>query len=469
MAGDQFEVVFTAPWDPIAFRRGDALGLRAFTDELAERIAPGLSNRTWDARWISLLAWCLFCSDAAWRQSGGRAVSTRVDAASRYAWLRPLELMWVARTLSLTSDDGRGRQLPGQRRVRIWLAGNRRSPQFAMSSDQYRGYRQTGPYGAYRVVFRRTPGLTIGGDGWSPGPIARALADRVEDNLGSARIGLRELTQERARWGAWAGKEDVWWQKRWESFIGGSARTAERTLPTQRDKPTRIEEYEQIRELLFGEKTRVHATLPNAARRRKVADVMAATRATTHGGLCAEIARKLRHEAPEIQILPAFSRLADRGIELMEASYGVVHRSGSPKGMAVRDLLDEPEIRRGCDALRAAAVQWQKRESSFDAGFRHVGSADRFANAVNQRSSLGVLRGLLSHHRTAGGGLRWLYLHEDRAVLNSAFQIGESARYGFRLWALARLAIQCGVLHRLPTGVARRDVAEGDLLEEEGA
>lgn len=48
---------FTAPWESVPIRRGDALGLRAGTDYFADIIAPGLSNGTSDARWITLLSW----------------------------------------------------------------------------------------------------------------------------------------------------------------------------------------------------------------------------------------------------------------------------------------------------------------------------------------------------------------------------------------------------------------------------
>lgn len=60
---------FTAPWDPVLIRRGDALGLRAGADYFAELLAPGLSNASSDARWISLLSWCLMWShdQSRWR------------------------------------------------------------------------------------------------------------------------------------------------------------------------------------------------------------------------------------------------------------------------------------------------------------------------------------------------------------------------------------------------------------------
>ena len=48
---------FTAPWEPVVVRRGDALGLRALADQFAEAMA--LSNRVRDGRWVTILAWSL--------------------------------------------------------------------------------------------------------------------------------------------------------------------------------------------------------------------------------------------------------------------------------------------------------------------------------------------------------------------------------------------------------------------------
>ncbi|MEO6381548.1 MAG: hypothetical protein ABIO35_06000 [Nitrobacter sp.] len=177
-------LLFTEPWDPIVVRRGDPLGLLALTNVFAETVAPGLSNRVRDGRWVTILAWCLVRSQQVFHASGSRSVSTRADQNRRYAWLRPLELMWVARTIALAEDDWKERPLAGRRRVQSWYEdySDRRdcADRFGMSVDQFRAYRQTGPYGAYRVAFRKWPGMTIGGDGWTPGPAVNKLAKWLE-------------------------------------------------------------------------------------------------------------------------------------------------------------------------------------------------------------------------------------------------------------------------------------------------
>jgi hypothetical protein len=112
---------------------------------------------------------------------------TRAQQQDRYAWLRPLELMWVARTIAL-ADDWRDRSLTGQRCVRPWYEfDDQASDRFGMSADQFRAYRQTGMYGGYRVVLRRWPGMTVSADGWTPGPATMRLARWLNGKLGSAR------------------------------------------------------------------------------------------------------------------------------------------------------------------------------------------------------------------------------------------------------------------------------------------
>ena len=180
-------LLFTAPWEPVVVRRGDALGLRGLADVFADAVAPGLSNRVRDGRWVTILAWCLARSQQAFHASGGRSVATRSQQQARYAWLRPLELMWVARTIAL-ADDWKHRSLSGQRRVRPWYEDDEQSAdRFGMSPDQFRAYRQTGMYGAYRIAFRAWPGLTVSGDGWTPGPVTQRLAKWLDERLGSAK------------------------------------------------------------------------------------------------------------------------------------------------------------------------------------------------------------------------------------------------------------------------------------------
>jgi hypothetical protein len=67
----------------------------ALADRLGDALAPDFSNRITDGRWLTILAWCLCRSHAAFHKTGRRNVDNRLLARERYTWLRPLELMWV--------------------------------------------------------------------------------------------------------------------------------------------------------------------------------------------------------------------------------------------------------------------------------------------------------------------------------------------------------------------------------------
>lgn len=115
---------FAAPWEPVPMRRGDALGLRAGADYFADIIAPGLNNGSSDARWITLLSWCLKWSHVARHNAGSGDLSRRDDQRGRYAWLRPLEILWIDRTLEFGQTTG---QLRGRRSIERWHKENRKT------------------------------------------------------------------------------------------------------------------------------------------------------------------------------------------------------------------------------------------------------------------------------------------------------------------------------------------------------
>jgi hypothetical protein len=142
MRGEWF---LTAPENAVARRRGDPLGLRNITDEASDLIAPGFTNRTVDARWLTILSWALVQSDDAWRKAGGGALRTADDRRHRYEWLRPLELLWVKRGIVIGDEHFRARQWPGHNSVIRWQG---RSRDFGMTEQQLRNHRQLGPYGA---------------------------------------------------------------------------------------------------------------------------------------------------------------------------------------------------------------------------------------------------------------------------------------------------------------------------------
>jgi hypothetical protein len=234
---------FTAPWDPVPIRRGDALGFRAGADYFADLLAPGLSNAASDARWISLLSWCLKWSHVVWRNAGGGDLSRRDGQRARYAWLRPLELLWVDRALESGQTTG---QLRGRRSLERWRKAERQLPNFAMSPDQFRRYRQVGTYGAYRVVLRTVPGLTMG-DGWTPADTALQLATLVNESLPRDVRLKHEHFENGTKWGHWADDEARYWVR--HGWPAAWAKTGSGLLPTP-DNAVRKRLPEEERRLL---------------------------------------------------------------------------------------------------------------------------------------------------------------------------------------------------------------------------
>ncbi len=454
-------LLFTAPWDPVVVRRGDALGLRALTDQFAEAVAPDLSNRIRDGRWVTILAWCLARSQEAFDASGGRSLETRIDQRRRYDWLRPLELMWVARTVALVPDDWSRRSLNGIRRVRPWYIDHGMKPnRFGMSDAQFRAYRQTGMYGGYRLAFRKWPGMTLLGDGWTLGPAAQHLAQWLDSFLKEARPAWRlqdngdidlSVSAKRAR-----SKEDQWWLKQWPNFSEGGRQADGKTLPRPRNEFAKLPEASLLVPLVFGED-------PRGARRKAVARALVTAKAPTHIGICEYLADVFADD-PVIAALPRFSRLADAGMEAMDLVAKVL--GGSPD-VALADIARHPRVKPVCRELFDAAQAWEKTDSP---DIRHVGSASRLAGAMRDPAPVKCLGALIEHHQICGGGLRWFSLLDGRVEARSLQGSRNSSRYGFRLWSLCRLAVQCGVVGRMPRALlddARADDEEAGADEDD--
>lgn len=451
-------VFFTAPWEPTVERRGDALGLRAVTDQFAESVAPYLSNRIQDGRWVTILAWCIARSHDVYMASGGRRPETRAQQRDRYAWLRPLELMWVARTIGLDQDGWRKRQLPGRRRVKRWYMDDaRRSDYFGMSTDQFKAYRQAGMYGGLRLAFRHWPGLTIAGDGWTPGPQTHALAKWLDAKLGTARppwaLGGGDVEDgvKRVRSAKSGGaREHAWWLRHWIAFDQGSRTAVSNTLPCIRTNHSILPEARLLKPIIFG--------ADDAGRRRlRIARVLASIKAKEHLDFCIGLARRIP-EDPTIALLPRFSRLADAGMEAMDL---IVQAIGEQGSTSLAQVVRLPQARGVCAELHDAAMAWPRGQMHV----RHSESADQFADLFKNPTPTHCIAALLEHHETRGGGLRWFFLRKGLIEAGVATRTGAS-RYRFRFWALCRLAAQCGVIGGMPTGLIDMEFDEVDAPEE---
>jgi hypothetical protein len=423
---------FTEPWEPLIVRRGDALGLSALLDQFADAVAPDFSNRIRDGRWVTILAWCLVQSQQIFHASGGRSVNTRKEQNERYAWLRPLELMWVARTITLLEkEDWKQRSLAGQRRVAPWI--NKQSiVRFGMSPEQFRAYRQTGTYGGYRRAFRKWPGMTAG-DGWTPGPKTMALAKWLDAKLKGAQLKFGDDLGRSAKTGR--GKECSWWLNHWKEFAQSGKDAEVNTLPRQKNDFTVLPEAEILKPIIFGDD-------PRGQKRVKVVRAIQKSVATNHLELCQYLSIQFKDD-PIIARLYSFSRLADAGMAAMDVIAEVLR---DKPDIALKDAAQHKNAVSVCKELLAAAQAWSKVPAM---QMRHIETAHRFADAITTDQPIECFRVLLRHHETYGGGLRWFVLRNGRVEARTP-PTNSASRYGFRLWSLCRLATQCGVLKTMP-------------------
>jgi len=452
---------FTAPWETGPIRRGDALGFRAGADYFADLLAPGLSNNTSDARWISILSWCIQWSHVAWRSAGGGDLSRRDDQRARYAWLRPLELMWVDRTLESGQNTG---QLRGRRSVERWRNSGRKAPNFAMTADQFRRYRQVGTYGAYRVVFRGIPGLTTG-DGWTPSETALKLAGLVNNSLPLAARLTQTHFENGTKWGAWAdGKEARYWIERgWPEWRGAGSKKTWGFLPTP-DDGIRKQLPDEERKLLES------AIFEKGSIRRVTAEVLAGAKtAKTHAELCDALASSTAlsakiDERASLAPLPAFTRFADAAMDAMRALWGKIKSfyNNEKDAPTVEKLARSGELDDSLDLLRQAAAAWLGARGR--SAFPHAQVVTQLAESVlSAKTTADQLRALSKHHHEHGGGLRWFREKAGKMVPLISDKGIAATDYRFRLRSLARLATQCGV-----AGMKNAlDVLEGQEFESE--
>lgn len=429
---------FTEPWEPISVRRGDALGLRALTDLFAEAVAPELSNRIRDGRWVTILAWCLVRSHELFLASGSTSLSTAAQQRERYAWLQPLELMWVARTITLAGDWSK-RSLAGSRSVNAWRSV-RKSDSFGMTPGQLRSYRQTGIYGGYRLGFRMWPGMTVGGDGWTPGPQAYALAKWLDKQLGTAQPSPKDRNYEHytgsAKRANSAARQSNWWLTHWRNFEERGTRTYENTLPRLKADFHKVPESELLCQIIFGDDQ-------NGKHRRKVAKAVYAARVDDHIEVCKRLSQVFSSNRL-VAVLPQFTRLADAGMEVMDLIGAELH---GKLRIEFSILAEQPALKNACRELSDAAIEWLGSEWP---ECPHIDTAKRFADAVKSAQPSECLQNLLEYHQNFGGGLRWFVLSGDGFVELRSTLGSQSSRYRFRLWSLCRLASQCGVIPKMP-------------------
>ncbi len=427
---------FTAPWDPVPIRRGDALGFRAGADYFADLLAPGLSNAASDARWISLLSWCLKWSHVVWRNAGGGDLSRRDVQRARYAWLRPLELLWVDRTLESGQTTG---QLRGRRSIERWRNAKRQLPNFAMSPDQFHRYRQVGTYGAYRVVLRTVQGLTIG-DGWTPAATALQLATLVNESLPRDVRLKDEHFENGTKWAHWANKEAQYWVR--HGWPAAWTKTSSGLLPTPANavrKRLPEEERRLLEPVLFS---------AESTRRVTAIALAGAKEALSHADLCDALASSSvlskTIEPGSLAPLPAFTRFADASMHAMRGLWTEINSDDTKQAPALDKLARSSELRARLDMVRETGAAWLRAPGR--SMFPHDDVITRLAEAMQAaKTPIDQLRALAHHHHEHGGGRRWFREQAGKMVPLVADTGIAASDYRFRLRPLSRLAAQCGV------------------------
>jgi hypothetical protein len=454
-----WEWFYTAPIDDIAVRRGDPLGLRSFAEGLAEMLAPGLSNRTVDARWITIVCWALDQGLSAWEvfRGDGSGTAAGDKTGDPYAWIRPLELLWVARTVVLTSDQGKRRQLPGVRSVRGWVEGTGRD-RFGLPLSSYQRYRFTGPYGAYRVALRALPGLTTDGQGWHLDHLGRQLAQVAHGKVECPRVHRR---------GRRLPEPERFWNEAFAWDRPGSF------LPTQLPTPKALPYAERrpLFDALFSTDRVETAGSQERIRRQLIVEAAAASSAVTHVDLFDDLARSFgnRTKTHELDLLAPFYQLADTGVGAMNACWTAV-REGNSTGtgfVPLSDVLDRKEVKQALDDLASAAHRWKQETTSR----RTTPAANALAEGILAagRDRRKQLQAIERHHRMFGGGLKWMAIEDEMLKPLAPLRGGTVNPYRFRVSALCRLGVQCGVINEMPAALRGTAELEDELATEETA
>lgn len=397
-------------------RRRDPFGFAEVATFYADLLAPDLTNRQRDARWLTILCWSL--------QQVQATVVAPSGVAGDYDRLRGLELRWVMQACQLP-DQGKGRQLPGSRTVRRLSAEQYRNLQVEMGQGQWRRYRYVGPYAAYRSLLRHLALLEV--DGWTLSP----------EGLGLARVAAR-LVPDPKPGNILRGDHDngwlAYWLRRWP--IAGSPPGSSDFLPGY------------AKALLPAERALITPKLfSDGSRRRAVADGLAASTARTHAELCGDLQRCLlgrgdweSRDRARLGKLEQFAYLADAAIDALDTTYRLTaqNQNAQPDVADVAACM-APEL----DRLVRACAQW---------GAGNVWpQVERFAAALRQECSPAHrLQRLLRLHEQSAGGLLWLRERDGKVDRVAQYAQPPGGYYRFRLAALAHLAKGCKVISTLP-------------------
>jgi len=331
-----------------------------------------------------------------------------------------------------------------------------------MSADQFRRYRQIGTYGAYRVALRKVRGLTTG-DGWTPDVTALKLADLVNDSLPPAARLQQKHFETGTKWGRWdgGGETRYWVGSGWR----GALENLGGLLPTAGDA---------VRKRLPEEERRIlkSALFDNDPVRSATADVLASAKdAHSHAALCDALARsttlakKIVGNASLVP-LPAFTRLADAGMDAMRKLWDEIrpYYKNEKDAPTTEELSEKRELRNKLGKLRKQSKAWL--DAPGRDTFRHDHIATQLAQTMYDAGKpIDQLRALAKHHEEHGGGRRW-FREQAGQIVPLVEDTGIAANdYRFRLRSICLLAAQCGI----PSMKHPLDVLDQDRFGEKDA
>lgn len=453
------EWLFTEPYEQIYSKRGDALGWLNIAESFSDMLAPGLSKRTCDARWITILSYCLMVSRRATLKKSLNSFETQ---HKRYEWLKPLELIWIAFSLSqLHQDSTKGLQLPGRRAVQQWLnkpmMEQKKDSKFGLSTDQWKRYRQTGIYGAYRVALRKLPKLTMNGDGWTPDRVGIDLAKLMESKLNGIELKNGQINGN--------SKPDTYWIKKvWKE----RDKINYSNLPTssKKIKALPIKERRILKKAIFDENS-------ECERRRIVAEIIGKVDPRKYSILCSHIAKGLKKtgDGVDLALLASFSQFADSAVDFFDEMMEIMYESDEDIGIKFEKLAENKNMIKRNNRVENAAINWcEKREKIKNDTNIDFSSVDELAKAIsiNNGDNKGIIRELINHHINCSTGRKWFNLinneYLEPALPVSGFNF-KSSYYRFRLSQLGRIAVQCGVIEegKLPRILHK----EAEVIEEE--
>jgi len=450
------EWLFTESAKQIFVKRGDPLGWGEIADNFSNMLVPGFSKGTYDARWITILCWCLYVSKNA---PLTHSLNTRNGKRERYQWLKPLELIWIAHALK-HNNDTKGMQLPGRRGVQRWVdmdkTNQSKDRKFGLSTDQWGRYRNSGIYAIYRVSLRKLYGLTKNSDGWVLDDVGIELAKWMENKLSEINpdeIEIKPRCKPETHW-----RKNVWNKLNNKSTIFPTS-SSNIILPKREQKI--------LKKALFCEG-------PDCVRRRIVVETIGKVEADTYSDLCSHIAKKLEktYDGNDLALLAPFSQFSDSAIDVFIEIISIMRENAEGTKITIIKLVENKNVQDKIRSLVDESNVWIKKSANIGNNTKiNFSLVNELAESISYKNKdeIGILRVLINYHIVYGGGRKWFnIIDSDYLELATSSRSNSKPNfYRFRLWQLARMAIQCGVIKQEDLPEFFKEADDEDILNKE--